>query len=189
LFSGEDRALNGKPTDFWAKLQRDDEGRPIHWHPLSAHCADVAAVAEGLLADTVLRSRLGRLLGQTELSETQVGRLCVLTALHDVGKVNHGFQDLALDPATPRVGHVSPLVDFMKADGRAKNEIVEALGLQEMLAWFASQRELVAFLLATFGHHGRPVAPSHRFRPDLWRSGRCRPSCSTGRIGRWLRNA
>ncbi len=39
----------GFPPDFWAKLQRDASGSVVAWHPLAAHCADVAVVAEALL--------------------------------------------------------------------------------------------------------------------------------------------
>lgn len=42
--------MRGKPTNFWGKLQRDASDQVTAWHPLVAHCADVAAVAEVLLS-------------------------------------------------------------------------------------------------------------------------------------------
>ena len=41
--------MSGNPTNSRAKLKRDDADVVEAWHPLAAHCADVAAVAEALL--------------------------------------------------------------------------------------------------------------------------------------------
>jgi len=156
---------------LWAKIATDDQGAVVSWHALEAHSADVAAVLEALLTRTVLRARLGRILGQDQLSAVQIARLCVLAALHDAGKVNHGFQERAHRKDAPRIGHVSPFVSFMDWDGQEKNAIVSALGLEQMLAWFESEEALVASLLAAFCHHGRPIRPSSsRFDPNLWRA-------------------
>lgn len=85
------------PIDgFWAKLKHNEEDKLIAWHPLSAHSADVAATLEALLERTILGRRLGRLIGQEELDAPQIARLAFFAALHDVGKVNHGFQRRAL---------------------------------------------------------------------------------------------
>ena len=161
--------MRGIPDGFWAKLHVDEDGLAVRWHPLHAHCAEVAAVTEILLRDTVLRRRFGQLLDQQRLTEPQIARLSVMAALHDAGKVNHGFQNRARKSSTLRIGHVSPFVDFMCAEGPEKQRIIEALGLRQMAEWFSSEQELVAFLLATFAHHGCPATPGHRFRPDLWR--------------------
>lgn len=161
--------MQGEPDGFWAKLRRDEEGRVTEWHPLRAHCADVAAATEALLTRSILRRRMGRLLGEGELSDAHLGRLCVLAALHDAGKVNHGFQQRAHASSARPVGHVRPLVDFLTAEGREKEAIIDALGLAEMFEWFGSEEEFIAFLLACFGHHGQPVAPGTRFKPKLWR--------------------
>jgi len=162
--------MKGSPAAFWAKTDSDKAGHLVSWHPLEAHSADVAAVAEALLKHTVLQSRLARCLDQECLSDVQIARLCVLAALHDVGKVNHGFQDRAYSRSARRIGHVSPLVDFMDWDEQEKADIITALDLKGMLNWFDSEEDLVAFLLATFSHHGRPIRPSPRFRPELWQA-------------------
>jgi hypothetical protein len=39
--------VRGEPTSFWGKLGMAEDGSR-QWHPLSHHCADVAAVAETL---------------------------------------------------------------------------------------------------------------------------------------------
>lgn len=161
--------MNGTPKGFWAKINFDETGAVDSWHPLEAHSADVAAVTETLLKHTVLQSRFARLLNQEHLSCVQIARLCSLAALHDVGKVNHGFQDRAHSRGAPRTGHVSPLIDFMDWGEQEKADIIAALDLERMLNWFDSEDDLVAFLLASFAHHGRPIRPSPRFKPELWR--------------------
>ncbi|AWV91331.1 CRISPR-associated helicase/endonuclease Cas3 [Bradymonas sediminis] len=134
-----------------------------------AHSADVAAMLEALLEHTILGRRLGHLLGQEHLSPAQTARLCVLAALHDVGKVNHGFQARALDKKAPPIGHVAPLINFLRTDDAIQGELVEALGVREIAGWFGGEQEVIAFLLATWGHHGRPVEPQPGFRAHLWR--------------------
>src|SRR5690606_35005247 len=79
------------PGRFWAKLHPRRE--PVEWHPLIAHSADVAAVLGALLAPGgVLSRRLGRSLGQDQLTEVQRSSLVFLAALHDMGKAGNGFQ-------------------------------------------------------------------------------------------------
>ncbi len=155
---------------FWAKHRTGDAGTVVAWHSLEAHSADVAAVAQALLSRTILRRRLAHLLNQPELLDGQISRLCVLAALHDAGKANHGFQDHAFDQSASRTGHVSPFIDFMDWDGEEKAAIIDALDLRGMVEWFDCEDDLVAILLATFSHHGRPVRPTPHFVPNLWRT-------------------
>lgn len=44
---------NEQTVGVWAKLERDHDGRVCAWHPLAAHCADVAAVCE-VLRDNII---------------------------------------------------------------------------------------------------------------------------------------
>jgi len=162
--------MKGIQKGFWAKINFDERGTVASWQPLEAHCADVAAVTEALLKRSILRSRLGYILAQERFSDVQTARLCVLAVLHDVGKVNHGFQDRAYSHNAPRIGHVAPLIDFMDWTEGEKSDIIEALNLAMMCDWFESEDDLVAFLLSTFSHHGKPVHPSPRFSPELWRA-------------------
>ncbi len=161
--------MKGKPaaSDFWAKLAYDDAGAVAEWHPLAAHCADVAAVTEALLRRTVLRRRLAQLAGWDDLSSVHVARLAALAALHDAGKVNHSFQDQASDARARSRGHVGPMVELMTVDDPQK--WLGPLGITGLLRWFPSDEELWHFLLATWGHHGRPVVPEGVPRLHLWK--------------------
>ncbi|MFB6263810.1 MAG: CRISPR-associated helicase Cas3', partial [Bradymonadaceae bacterium] len=161
--------MEGKPTGFWAKLELSEDGDVEAWHPLTAHSLDVAQTFSTLVRESVLDRRLGELLQGEPLTEVQVARLSALAALHDAGKVNHGFQNRADDEPGDRAGHVQPLVDFMKAGPDAQAMMREPLGLGDMFGWFGDDEEaFVQMLLATFGHHGRPVAPKPGFRRALW---------------------
>jgi CRISPR-associated endonuclease/helicase Cas3 len=177
--------MNGSPdpSDFWAKLKykNDDRstGEVVGWHPLAAHSAEVAAVTEALLERTILGERMAALVGWDALSDVHVQRLCVLAALHDAGKVNHGFQRRGHAPSAPRIGHVGPMAAFLEGVGgrELRGQIAHALTLEEMLdeGWFADFKTLKAFLRATWGHHGEPVSPrSKTFDPDLWKDGASR---------------
>jgi len=161
--------LRGEPTGFWGKLERGEDGRVVAWHPLEAHCADVAAVAECLLRHTLLGRRIATLLNTEALPDLWIARICTLVAIHDAGKVNHGFQDRALRGGKRRTGHVAPFVAALQA-GPHSSDILDALELRLIADWFADCAEGYHCLLATFEHHGRPFPPSTRFQADLWRA-------------------
>jgi len=157
-----------KRDQFWAKLKYEDgdpsTGEIVEWHPLLAHSADVAAVTEALLHRTILRDRLASLIGWDTLSEVHVARLSALAALHDAGKVNHGFQNRAFD-ATPTADHVTPMVGVYNAADPM--DYLGPFGIAEMQDWVHDLDVLGQLLLATFGHHGEPVPPG-RHDPMLW---------------------
>src|SRR5690554_4823601 len=107
--------MDGRPTGFWGKVSFGEDGFPLRWHPLADHCADVAASLEALLAQSLVRRRLASLAGQSDLDEFQIARLCVLAALHDVGKFNLGFQAKANPHASPAetAGHVGEAIALL----------------------------------------------------------------------------
>ena len=74
---------------FWGKSDRED---PQRIHLLEHHMADVGACFEALLAQPIIRQRLARSGGRDALDAATIARLCVFAALHDIGKVNVGFQ-------------------------------------------------------------------------------------------------
>jgi CRISPR-associated endonuclease/helicase Cas3 len=158
------------PDQFWAKLH-PDYPETTDWHPLLAHSADVAAVTEALLSRTVLRDRLASLVGWDTLSDVHVARLSALAALHDAGKVNHGFQDRA-HGRRPQTGHVQPIIELIEAGTETSVRCLQAMDVPAILNWIATdvdrQTLLFRFLQATFGHHGTPVCPKGDFRKSQW---------------------
>ncbi|MCB9654811.1 MAG: CRISPR-associated helicase Cas3' [Deltaproteobacteria bacterium] len=145
--------MHGLPTWFWGKLQKNESGDVISWHPLLDHAADVASVAEQLLSLSVWQRRLGSLTRASSegpcLSEVVRSRLSVLAALHDLGKFNLGFQakgrpDLALGTA----GHV--------AEGVAA---IFERPICDLLSDFGGWGDGAAGLLvSSICHHGEPHA-------------------------------
>src|SRR5260370_8997315 len=97
--------MNAPTTGFWGKLEQLADRSIRAWHPLEHHCADVAACCEALLNRTLMRARLARLGGLDDLTPTQVQRLCVLVAFHDIGKFNIVFQNKAWTAPTPPERH------------------------------------------------------------------------------------
>lgn len=159
--------MQGYPTGFWAKLLQDKNKGVLAWHPIQAHCADVAACAEALLARSLLRSRLARLAGLADLSPRQCARLCVLIALHDAGKYNHGFQNKA-SLRKPLSGHLEPLLALLFSDSKLGDAACRALHVEQMQTWCRCPDEFDALLHATISHHGHPVKPQTTFDSKLW---------------------
>lgn len=134
----------GEPTTFWGKLRRAQDGTTTEWHPLADHCADVSSVVEALLQLPVWRRRLERLAGLT-LSQVGWARLCVLAALHDLGKLNVGFQAKGRTGLGATAGHVT------EALGALRHPVFSCLS--ELLPW---GNGVAGLLAAAICHHGRP---------------------------------
>ena len=77
---------------FWAKARPYRQRGPESIHLLEHHLADVGACFEALLAQPTIRQSLARSGGLDSLDEATAARLAVFVALHDIGKVNAGFQ-------------------------------------------------------------------------------------------------
>lgn len=158
--------MRGPPTTFWGKLARDrDSGDVVEWHPLLDHCADVAAVADALLALPTWRGRLARLARRPELDATTVSRLVVLAALHDIGKLNLGFQAKGRpDLRLAERGHVTEGMGLIWCGGA---EAQEALGAAVLGQWGEATGGL---LDAAIAHHGRPAGDHEvNFQQTWWR--------------------
>lgn len=142
----------------WAKLTLGEAGDLIAWHPVRHHCADVAATMEGLLGIAIIRRRLAMLAGREELSDIDVARLCFLTALHDAGKVNHGFQ--AKRDRRDRsgwAGHVDELLWVLTdSPGQLCQRAQGALLLDELVGWFEHEDSLFDYVAVSVSHHGTP---------------------------------
>lgn len=75
----------------FGKLERDNLGVAIRWHPLIDHMIDVAACFECLRTCHSIR-RAMKEAASRELHDRDIARLAVLVFLHDIGKENSGFQ-------------------------------------------------------------------------------------------------
>ena len=159
----------------WAKSDRGDHGRI---HLLEHHLADVGACFEALLVQPTIRQRLARTADLANLDDATVARLCVFAALHDIGKVNVGFQtqiwrreDLpgGRRPASfPGVGHTRDMVPVLDNNGDTETSgwFFDALGFEQgvlqwdngILQWDDNDGITACGLfVATLSHHGAPL--------------------------------
>ncbi len=133
----------------WGKYDKE-----IGIHRLEHHCADVAACFETLVRSPVLRNRLQCAAGDCQLTEVTLARLAVIAFLHDVGKINSGFQ---FKPFLSRKGSRSRQFGHLLEAlyGIQYQKVCDALGLMGMHeSWGPALGPLI---LASLSHHGRPV--------------------------------
>ena len=181
---------------FWGK---SDRNAPERIHLLEHHLADVGACFEALLRQPLIRQRLAHTAGWNDIDDAAVARLCVFAALHDIGKVNVGFQtqiwrrdDYPNGQHPPgRAGHTVDLTPVLANNDRATAEwFFEALGWwwDATETWDDCGGETVCGLLvATLSHHGRPLQldDGRSENRRLWRRyGDLDPQEQVGRIGR-----
>jgi CRISPR-associated endonuclease/helicase Cas3 len=137
---------------FWGKWNQSTGG----FLPLSAHSADVAAVFEALCDLGVYHSLLSKVFGRA-LQQHDVARLSCLAALHDIGKITQGFRNKATG-AKPQHGHIQPIPGLLTERNLER--------LAQCLPWLCEWGDgetLRRLLLASFSHHGTPVADE----PDI----------------------
>ena len=152
----------------WAKSEPRN-GYPKRIHLLEHHLADVGACFEALLTQTTIRQRLARSGGLEILDDTTAARLCVFAALHDIGKVNMGFQTrIWRDSDFPsgrrerrRAGHTLDLAPVLIGEDSAT-----ARWFYDALGWWWDAAEswddcdgatVCALFVAALSHHGRPL--------------------------------
>ena len=184
---------------FWGKAFPRGRMGPERVHLLEHHLTDVGACLEALLGQRTIRRRLARTAGLADLDDATVARLAVFAALHDIGKVNLGFQtqvwresDLEGRSRPVRAGHTSVLMPVLDGrDGETAGWFFDALGWDDLLAWDDRGGVTVSSLsLAALSHHGRPVDPHDTLEPNprLWRSfGNLEPGSFVERVARSLR--
>ena len=185
---------NAYTRAHWAKSDRQNPG---NIHLLEHHIADVGACMEALLAQPTIRGRLASAAGRDDTDEATVARLAVFAALHDIGKVNVGFQTQiwqaedwqgARRPLGWGRGHTRDIVPvIIDADKKTAAWFFDALGFEDLLEWDADDGETASSLfVATLSHHGEPLnlqgGPAHN--PSMWQAYRgLDPKACVERIG------
>lgn len=163
-------------AEAWGKLKRDAAGQELGRLSLLGHSIDVAAVTAALLQMSTIRRRMGRL-AKRELTPTDIDRLAVLAILHDMGKVNVGFQSKSL-PEHERLallrsaglqyddcGHTH--IGLLFEDRDLLKRLHSVLPLAALDDWDA-----LPMLKAAISHHGTPLTDSNwctRVRA-IWRA-------------------
>ena len=183
---------------FWGK---SDRNAPDRIHLLEHHLADVGACFEALMKQPLIRRRLAHTAGWDDIDDTVAARLCVFAALHDIGKVNIGFQtqiwqqdDYGASRRPPgRAGHTVDLMPVLNGSDRATSEwFCDSLGWwwDATETWDDRGGETVCGLLvATLSHHGRPLQrdDGRSEFPQLWRRfGELDPQDQVTRIGQLM---
>lgn len=171
---------NAYTRAHWAKSDRQNPGRI---HLLEHHLADVGACMEALLSQPTIRGRLARAAGRDDIDEATAARLAAFAALHDIGKVNMGFQTQiwqaedwqgARRPRGWGRGHTRDIVPVLNYDDRETADwFFDALGFEELLEWDADAGETTCGLfVATLSHHGEPLnlEGGRQRNPSMWRA-------------------
>ena len=179
----------------WAKSDRQDHRRI---HLLEHHLADVGACFEELLAQPTIRQRLAHSGGLDTLDDATAARLALFAALHDIGKVNTGFQtqiwrdaDLPAGQRRPgRAGHTLDLTPLLNdKDEETGRRFFDSLGwwLEATESWDDRDGETVsALFIAALSHHGLPLQmeDGRSRNPAIWRSfGGLDPEACVRRVG------
>lgn len=181
----------------WAKSDRQN---PERIHLLEHHLADVGACFQELLAQPTIRGRLVHAGGLTDMPESTAQRLAAFAALHDIGKVNIGFQtriwrssDLPPGMHKPKpAGHTLDLMPILnEKDTQTLRWFMDVLGWDDFLQWDDNDGLTVSgMLIATLSHHGQPLHLESNKGPNtgVWRSfGDLDPQACVERIGRLIR--
>ena len=165
----ETESMRDYTRQFWAKAQPYRQRGPERIHLLEHHLADVGACFEALLAQPNIRRRLAHSGGLEDLDNATAARLALFAALHDIGKVNVGFQTQIWKetdfPAAQRrpghAGHYHELAPVMgNEDCTTAGWFFDSLGWwwDAIESWDDRGGETVcALFVAALSHHGQPM--------------------------------
>lgn len=146
----------------FGKLERDNHGEIVGWHPLADHMVDVAACFECLCSCHSIRRALENAAGR-QLDQRDIARLSVLVFLHDIGKANSGFQakrwkNKADIPKNWPVGiHSGHGIEAIKLFTNSQSSKPIEFLIEKICAWGDATDPL---LIASISHHGRPLKDS-----------------------------
>ena len=181
----------------WAK---SDRSQPERIHLLEHHLADVGACFETLLAQPTISDRLARAGGKDRLDDVTKARLCVFAALHDIGKVNVGFQTRIWQHEDPQgrrrpnwAGHTTDIVPVLRGiDLDTSDWFLKAIGWHSHIAnWDGDGGNTASALFAAaMSHHGEPLNlfDSKDANPAIWHTfGALDPQDCVERIGALVR--
>ena len=186
---------NAYTRAHWAKSDRQNPGRI---HLLEHHLADVGACMEALLTQPTIRRRLARAAGRDDIDEATAARLAVFAALHDIGKVNVGFQTQiwqaedwqgARRPLGWGRGHTRDIVPVIMGEDRETAVwFSDALGFDDLLEWDDDDEKetAISLFVATLSHHGEPLnlEGGRPRNPSMWQPYRgLDPKACVERIG------
>ena len=186
---------NAYTRAHWAKSDRDNPGRI---HLLEHHLADVGACMEALLSQSTIRRRLASAAGRDDIDEATAARLAVFAALHDIGKVNVGFQTQIWQaedwqgerrPLGWGRGHTRDIVPVIMGEDRETAVwFSDALGFDDLLEWDDDDEKetAISLFVATLSHHGEPLnlEGGRPRNPSMWRPyGGLDPKACVERIG------
>ena len=186
---------------FWAKAHPYRQRGPERIHLLEHHLADVGACFEALLMQPTIRRRMARASGRDDLDDATAARLAVFAGLHDIGKVNIGFQtriwtdaDLPAGQRRPvRAGHTADLTPVLGwKDWRTAEWFLPNLGFDRIEFWDNDGGETACGLfVAALSHHGQPLQldnPDKSEMPRAWQPyGDLNPQEYVARVGKLLR--
>lgn len=138
----------------WGKLEHDAQGHIVFRLSLAEHSGDVAGVFRALIDLPGIRARLARLAGVADLADVWIERLTLLVFLHDMGKVNRGFQARS-DTSAPPIGHIGPLRALLgsRPVHRLNQRVAEIMQAERLGGWGEAMPELLDVVLS---HHGAP---------------------------------
>lgn len=162
------------PWVAWGKLRRASDGSVAVLHPLVDHMTDVAACFESLCVCSGIRRALQKA-AQRDLDDVDLARLAALAFLHDIGKVNAGFQSKYWSSADPErnewpapCGHGSEGWHLISGGSLAAEKLRVGLPLESMATW--GELAVVELLRASISHHGRPVDETLRTSTLIWQA-------------------
>jgi CRISPR-associated endonuclease/helicase Cas3 len=145
----------------FGKLEWDESGTIIAWHPLVDHLIDVSACFARLCRCRSVRRAMDAAAGRA-LTPRDFQRLAALAFLHDIGKANSGFQAKrwyknAIPSGWP--GHAGHGLEATKlfAEDRFLQELLSLLPVEALCTWGEAVESL---LKASISHHGRPIVES-----------------------------